>query len=57
MEGAYIIVPDVFQGKSAAREVEAAVIQTLQDAGYPLISVTDARNKRTSRAMRSAVAA
>ena len=50
MEAAYIVVPSSLQGKSAAREVESAVIKSLQDAGYSLLSVTDGRNKRTSRA-------
>lgn len=49
MEAAYITMPTSLPGKSIAREVEEAVIKTLQEAGFPLLSVKDASRKRASK--------
>ncbi|KAL3131455.1 hypothetical protein ABBQ38_007763 [Trebouxia sp. C0009 RCD-2024] len=53
LEAVYLVVPGEGQGQSTARAVEAQMIQALQAAGYPLISSTDARNKRVPKATKT----
>ena len=49
MEATYVAVPDSLPGKSVAVEVESAVINQLQNLGFPLLSVTDGRTRRVSK--------
>ena len=49
MEAAYLQIPSSLQGKSAATAVEAQAIRALQQAGFPLLSVTDSRRKRAPK--------
>lgn len=49
MEAVYTLVPEELQGKSAAKDVEAYLIQRLLADGFPLLSATDSRTKRSPR--------
>ena len=50
MEAAYLVVPSGREGQSLAKAVEHHAIHALQQAGFPLLSVTDSRSKRSPRA-------
>ncbi|CAL8466240.1 g5776 [Coccomyxa elongata] len=47
MEAVYMSIPAGLAGKSAAVAIEARVIREMHSAGFPLLSVHDARTKRT----------
>lgn len=55
VDAAYIMVPEGLEGKSMAKAIEARAIQQLEEAGFPLLSSRDSRNRNTPR--RSAPAA
>lgn len=52
MEAAYMAIPVTSAGKSAAAALEARTIRALRDAGFPLISSADARNRRMPEALK-----
>ncbi|BDA51431.1 probable DNA mismatch repair protein MutS at C-terminar half [Coccomyxa sp. Obi] len=47
MEAVYMSIPAGLAGKSSAVAIEARVIREMHSAGFPLLSVHDARTKRT----------
>ena len=47
-------VPASSAGKSAAAALEARTIRALQDAGFPLISTSDAANRRLPEKLKAA---
>ena len=49
MEAAYLVVPSGQEGQSLAKAIERQAIHTLQQAGFPMLSVTDSRSKRSPR--------
>lgn len=53
MEAAYLVVPSGREGQSLAKAIEHHAIHSLQQAGFPLLSVTDSRSKRSPRGQAS----
>ncbi len=49
MEAAYLVVPTGLDGQSLAKAIERQTIQALQQASFPMLSVTDSRAKRSPR--------
>lgn len=49
LEAAYVKIPSSLQGKSAARALEAQVIESLDAHGFFLLSKHDARRKTSPK--------